>query len=303
MMSMGYHNPVMLQECLDGLNIRPDGRYVDVTFGGGGHSRAILAKLNGGHLYSFDQDTDALANDLNDDQFTLVHHNFRYLKRFLRYHDAIPVDGILADLGVSSHQFDTGERGFSIRFDGELDMRMDQDRGMSARELVATAEEADLANILYRFGELKNARQVAKKIVEVRAQREIITVNDLLGELEGFMSRGKENKFKAQLFQALRIEVNEELRVLEEMLEQTLDVLAPGGRLVVMSYHSLEDRIVKNFMKSGKLRQKKQTMDNPFENQKHPFKLITRQSVGATEEEIEENPRARSARLRIAEKI
>lgn len=293
----------MLQECLDGLNINPDGTYVDVTFGGGGHSRAILDQLKNGRLYSFDQDADALPNDLKDDRFTLVYHNFRYLKKFLRYHDALPVQGVLADLGVSSHQFDTGERGFSIRFDGELDMRMDQDRGTSARELIATYDEEDLANVLYRFGELKNARSVAKKIVEVRGQQEIVTVSDLLGHLEGFMSRGKENKFKAQLFQGLRIEVNEELKVLEEMLEQALDVLEVGGRLVVMSYHSLEDRIVKNFMKSGRLRSQKREMDNPFENKKKPFKLITRQSVGASDEEVGLNPRSRSARLRIAEKI
>lgn len=301
---MSYHKPVMLQECLDGLRIDPTQRYVDVTFGGGGHSREIVKQLTTGHLYGFDQDADAIENDLNDDRFTLCYHNFRYLKQFLRYHGAIPVQGVLADLGVSSHQFDTGDRGFSIRFDGELDMRMDQDKDLTARVLVNEYDEADLADIFYRYGELKNARKVAAKVVAMRSEQEIVTINELLNGLEGFMSRGKENKFKAQLFQAIRMEVNQEMEALEEMLEAALDCLEVGGRLVVMSYHSLEDRMVKNFMKSGRLGRRKTVVeDNPFENAKMPFKLISRKAIVASDEEIEMNPRARSAKLRIAEKI
>lgn len=294
-----YHIPVMLNECLEGLNINPGGTFVDVTFGGGGHSRAILDKLETGKLIAFDQDDDAQANALNDPKFTLVNHNFRHLKRFLRYHDALPVDGILADLGISSHQIDEPERGFAHRFDAALDMRMNQQSGPSAAHLIMDYPEEELQRVFRWYGELYNAKSIASTIGAARAKGPIHTTGELKSVLHRFAPRGKENQFYSQVFQALRIEVNGELDVLREFLEQSLDVLKPGGRLVVMSYHSLEDRLVKNFIQTGDFEAKDQR--DVFGNRIRPFEPIGK-ALKAGNEEIERNPRARSARLRIAEK-
>ncbi|MBI1222163.1 MAG: 16S rRNA (cytosine(1402)-N(4))-methyltransferase RsmH [Bacteroidetes bacterium] len=294
-----YHVPVMLSECLDGLNINPGGIFVDVTFGGGGHSRAILERLDTGRLIAFDQDDDAQANALQDPKFTLVHHNFRYLKRFLRYHDAIPVDGILADLGISSHQIDEAERGFAHRFDAELDMRMNRESGKSAVNLINEAPEEELQRILRFYGELSNSRGIASAIGAARARQPIQTTGELKGALARFAPRGKENQFYSQVFQALRIEVNDELAVLREFLEQSVEVLKVGGRLVVMSYHSLEDRLVKNFMQTGDF-EGNDTRD-VFGNRIRPLEPIGK-AIKASNNEIAQNTRARSARLRIAEK-
>ncbi|MDB5136818.1 MAG: rsmH, partial [Mucilaginibacter sp.] len=248
-----YHTPVMLKECIDGLNIRPDGTYVDVTFGGGGHSREIMKHLgDGGRLLAFDQDADAQQNVIEDERFEFIDQNFRYLKNFCRLHHALPVDGILADLGVSSYQFDQAERGFSIRFDSELDMRMNQSGTLTAKEVIGTYSEADLHRIFGIYGEIKNAKSLAKTIVTARLNTTISTVADLKNVIAGLIPRGKENKYLAQVFQALRIEVNQELEALKDFLIQSADVLVSGGRLVVMSYHSLEDRLVKNFIAKGK---------------------------------------------------
>lgn len=295
-----YHVPVMLKECLDGLHINPGGTFVDVTFGGGGHSRAILEQLETGRLIAFDQDDDAQANALDDPKFTLVNHNFRYLKRFLRYHEVIPVDGILADLGISSHQIDEAERGFAHRFDAELDMRMNRKSGMSAADLVNEAAEEDLQRIFRLYGELNNARGIASTIGAARAKKPVNTTGELKEVLARFAPRGKENQFYSQVFQALRIEVNDELAVLREFLEQSVDVLKEGGRLVVMSYHSLEDRLVKNFIQTGDF-EGKDTRD-VFGNMIRPLKPVGK-AIKASNDEIEINSRARSARLRIAEKV
>lgn len=295
-----YHVPVMLKECLDGLHINPGGTFVDVTFGGGGHSRAILEQLETGRLIAFDQDDDAQANALEDPKFTLVNHNFRYLKRFLRYHEVIPVDGILADLGISSHQIDEAERGFAHRFDAELDMRMNRKSGMSAADLVNEAAEEDLQRIFRLYGELNNARGIASTIGAARAKKPVNTTGELKEVLARFAPRGKENQFYSQVFQALRIEVNDELAVLREFLEQSVDVLKEGGRLVVMSYHSLEDRLVKNFIQTGDF-EGKDTRD-VFGNMIRPLKPVGK-AIKASNDEIEINSRARSARLRIAEKV
>lgn len=295
-----YHVPVMLKECLDGLHINPGGTFVDVTFGGGGHSRAILEQLETGRLIAFDQDDDAQANALDDPKFTLVNHNFRYLKRFLRYHEVIPVDGILADLGISSHQIDEAERGFAHRFDAELDMRMNRKSGMSAADLVNEAAEEDLQRIFRLYGELNNARGIASTIGAARAKKPVNTTGELKEVLARFAPRGKENQFYSQVFQALRIEVNEELAVLREFLEQSVDVLKEGGRLVVMSYHSLEDRLVKNFIQTGDF-EGKDTRD-VFGNMIRPLKPVGK-AIKASNDEIDINSRARSARLRIAEKV
>ncbi|HLO44818.1 MAG TPA: 16S rRNA (cytosine(1402)-N(4))-methyltransferase RsmH [Leadbetterella sp.] len=296
-----YHKPVMLKECLEGLNIKPEGIYVDVTFGGGGHSRAILEKLTTGHLYSFDQDDDAKqeAAKIESENFTFVSANFRFIKKYLRVYGVKTVDGILADLGISSHQIDTAERGFSTRFDAELDMRMDVQQEQSAKSVVNEYSFEDLHKIFGIYGELKNARTVAQAVVSARGAGAIETINDLKTALKSFAPRGKENKFFAQVFQALRIEVNEELKVLEEFLIQTPEVLAPGGRLVVMSYHSLEDRPVKNFIRSGKFFG--EVEKDLFGNEIKPLHSITRKPIEATETELLQNPRARSAKLRIAE--
>lgn len=298
---MDYHLPVMLNECIDGLNIRPDGTYVDVTFGGGGHSRAIMEHLGPeGRLLAFDQDADALANALDDGRFTLIHENFRYLKNFLRLHGVRSVDGVLADLGVSSHQFDVADRGFSTRFDGELDLRMDRRQELTARDIVNSADERELTRLLRLYGELPNAFQMAKAICHARAEKPIETTFDLREAVGRHLPRGAENKYLAMLFQALRIEVNGELEALQAMLQQAAEILNPGGRLVVMSYHSLEDRLVKNFFKTGNFEGKleKDFYGNPIV----PLKLVARKAITASEEELQRNNRARSAKLRVAEK-
>lgn len=298
---MNYHLPVMLNECIEGLNICPDGTYVDVTFGGGGHSRAIMEHLGAeGRLVGFDQDADALANALDDSRFELIHENFRYLKSFLRLHGIRSVDGVLADLGVSSHQFDVADRGFSTRLEGELDLRMDRRQELTARELVNSTDEQELTRLLRLYGELPNAYQMAKAIVKARAEKEIVTTFDLREAVSRHLPRGAENKYLAMLFQALRIEVNGELEALMAMLQQAQEVLKPGGRLVVMSYHSLEDRLVKNFFKTGNFEGKleKDFYGNPLV----PLKLVSRKAITASDEELQMNNRARSAKLRIAEK-
>jgi 16S rRNA (cytosine1402-N4)-methyltransferase len=296
-----YHTPVMLQECIDGLNIRPDGTYVDVTFGGGGHSRAIMKHLGkNGRLLAFDQDADAQQNAIDDDRFEFIDQNFRYLKNFCRLHNAIPVNGILADLGVSSYQFDQAERGFSIRFDAELDMRMNQSGSLTAKEVVNTYSEADLHRIFGIYGEIQNAKSLAKTIVTARLNTPINTVADLKNAIAGLIPRGKENKYLAQVFQALRIEVNQELEALKDFLIQSAEVLLAGGRLVVMSYHSLEDRLVKNFIAKGKF--SGEVEKDFYGNDQKPFDAVSRGAITASDEEIKENNRARSAKLRIAVK-
>jgi 16S rRNA (cytosine1402-N4)-methyltransferase len=298
-----YHKPVMLKECLEGLNIKPDGIYVDVTFGGGGHSRAILEKLTTGHLYSFDQDDDAKqeAAKIDSENFTFVSANFRFIKKYLRVYGVKTVDGILADLGISSHQIDTADRGFSTRFDAELDMRMDVQQPQSAKTVVNEYSFEDLHKIFGIYGELKNARTVAQAVVSGRGAGPIETIRELKAALQTYAPRGKENKFFAQVFQALRIEVNEELKVLEEFLQQVPEILSLDGRLVVMSYHSLEDRPVKNFIRSGKFFG--EVEKDLFGNEIKPLHSITRKPIEASEAELLENPRARSAKLRIAQKL
>jgi 16S rRNA (cytosine1402-N4)-methyltransferase len=274
---------------------------VDVTFGGGGHSKAILQELNQGKLFGFDQDADAQANHLQDEKFTLIAQNFKYLKNFLRFYQAVPVDGILADLGVSSHQFDSAERGFSTRFDGPLDMRMDRAKGQSASQWLQEVELQQLTNVFRVYGELDNAYKAALAVVEYRQNHLISTTQDLKNALQNVTPRGKENKYFAKVFQAIRIEINQEMEALKSMLQQSLDILKPGGRLVVISYHSLEDRLVKNFMKTGNFEGnlEKDFFGNPLT----PFKMISRKPIIADEAENEVNSRARSAKLRIAEKI
>ncbi len=298
--SSSYHRPVMLQECIDGLNIDPNGIYVDVTFGGGGHSREILKHLNGGHLYAFDQDQDARTNadGITDRSFTFIEANFRFLKRFLKLHNVGQVSGILADLGVSSHQIDEPDRGFSTRFNAVLDMRMDQEAALSAREVVNTYEERDLHRILGMYGEVRNARTLAAAIVAERINRKIERVEDLIAILKKYAPRGREYKYYAQVFQALRIEVNGELQALEEFLVQSAEVLAPEGRLVIMSYHSLEDRMVKNFINSGNIAG---ILEKDFYgNVLKPLQPFNKKPITASVKEIQENNRARSAKLRIA---
>ena len=299
---MSYHRPVMLQESVDALAIDPAGVYVDVTFGGGGHSSLILSHLTTGHLYSFDQDLDAAlqAEEIQDRAFTFVRANFRFLKKYLRFYGVKAVDGILADLGVSSHQFNTPERGFSTRFDGPLDMRMDPDALISAREVIATYSEEALHKILGLYGEVKNARTLASVIVAQRAGREIRTIGEFKEAIHSCVPRGKENKYLAQVFQALRIEVNDELKALEEMLVQTVEVLKPGGRLVLLSYHSLEDRLVKNFIAKGKFFG--EVEKDLFGNEIKPLEAVTRKARTPSEQELAENNRARSAKLRVAVK-
>ena len=297
---MVYHKPVMLAESVQGLNIQPEGRYVDVTFGGGGHSGEILSQLSSGHLYAFDQDADARANGYADPKFTLIPSNFRFLRDRLEELKATPVDGLLADLGVSSHQFDEASRGFSIRFDADLDMRMDQEAELSAKEVLNTYPEEELARVFKYYGELPQAKRMARAIVAARAEQPIHTVAQLKQLLAPFTPKAKENTFYAVVFQALRIEVNKELEVLQELLLQSMEVLKPGGRLVVISYHSLEDRLVKNIMRSGKF--EGDVEKDFYGNKLTPFELITRKPIVPTEEENEKNSRARSAKLRIAEK-
>ena len=296
-----YHVPVMLQECLDGLAIKPDGVYVDVTFGGGGHSKAILKQLGPkGRLLAFDQDVDAQQNIPADDRLIFIDQNFRYLKNYCRLHGAIPADGILADLGVSSHQFDQADRGFSIRFDADLDMRMDRSAKLTAKDVINTYPEDALHRIFGIYGEIQNAKSLAKTIATARLNKSITTVEEFKQVIAKLIPKGKENKYLAQVFQALRIEVNQELEALQEFLEQSVDVLKSGGRLVVMSYHSLEDRLVKNFIAKGKF--KGEVEKDFFGKEIKPLTAVYRKSITASAEEIQQNNRARSARLRIAVK-
>ena len=297
---MGYHSPVLLNECIEGLNIKPTGIYVDVTFGGGGHSKEIMKHLGGGKLFAFDQDADAYENNLQQDGFKLIDANFRYLRNFLRMEGVKKVDGILADLGVSSHQFDVAERGFSTRFEGDLDMRMNPKSDLSAKEIVNDYSEENLANVLYKYGELKNSRRIAKEIVNARQFEKINTTTELILVVAKIVPEKYRNRFLARIFQAIRIEVNDEIVALEEMLLSAVDVLNPGGRLVVISYHSLEDRLVKNLMKKGNLEgnAEKDFFGNPIKD----LNEINRKVIIATADEIKQNSRARSAKLRIAEK-
>ncbi|MCZ8090712.1 16S rRNA (cytosine(1402)-N(4))-methyltransferase RsmH [Flavobacterium sp.] len=301
MMTMEYHNPVLLHETVDGLNIKPDGIYVDVTFGGGGHSKEILKRLGtNGKLFAFDQDEDAIANALPDERFTLIHENFRYIKRFLRFHGVKSVDGILADLGVSSHQFDVPERGFSTRFEADLDMRMSKRNEHDAYKVVNEYDEANLKRVFSDYGELKVAPALARTIVDAREKKEIKTSEELKTVLSKYLPEKVKNKVLAQIYQAIRIEVNQEMEVLKEFLEQSLEILKPEGRLSVISYHSLEDRLVKRFMKNGMFEGEPER--DFFGNFSVPFKLVGKLIV-PTDEEIKINNRARSAKLRIAEKI
>ncbi len=300
---MSYHQPVMLTECIKALNIQPEGTYIDVTFGGGGHSLAILEHVKGGRLIAFDQDDDARreAEKITHRSFTFCHANFRHLKRFLKLHGITRVNGILADLGVSSWQLDEPGRGFSTRFSGPLDMRMDKKGARTAADVVNDYDEAALHRILGMYGEIRNARTVAQAIVQQRVSKSIRTTDELRSLLSRFAPRGKENKYFAQVFQALRIEVNNEMQALEDFLHQAGEVLVPGGRLVVMSYHSLEDRMVKNFINKGKVYGEAEK--DFYGNVIKPFEAVNRKPIEASEEEVNENRRARSARLRIAEKI
>lgn len=301
MTDTAYHRPVLLSECLNGLDLQPGGTYVDVTFGGGGHSRAILERLGAqGRLLAFDQDPDVQAHLPQDGRFTFVDANFRHLKRFLRLHGALPVDGILADLGVSSHQFDEAERGFSFRFDAELDMRMDTRAERSARELLNEASEEELRRIFRLYGELTNAGRVAKLVVLARSKGELRTIEQLKTAIAPAMGNDKPSKFYAKVFQALRIELNEEMEALQEFLLQCADVIKPGGRLVVMSYHSLEDRLVKHLIKQGNLEGKVEK--DFYGNDLRPFDPVNGRAIVASEAEQVENPRARSAKLRIGER-
>lgn len=296
-----YHIPVLLNESVEGLNIKPDGVYVDVTFGGGGHSRRIMECLGeNGRLYAFDQDEDAAKNVIDDSRFTFIQQNFRYMKNFIQLYCGGKVDGILADLGVSSYQFDTPEKGFSIRFNGRLDMRMNQNASVDAASVVNTYDVSSLASVLSRYGELRNAMAIADAITMARETKPIETTDELKEAVSRFLVRGSENKILAQIFQALRIEVNEEMKMLEMFLGQCADVLNPGGRLVILSYHSLEDRLVKNFMKTGNAEGNLEK--DFFGNQLTPYKLITNKPIVPSDEEIQYNNRARSAKLRVAER-
>jgi 16S rRNA (cytosine1402-N4)-methyltransferase len=296
-----YHVPVLLQESVDGLDIKPNGIYVDVTFGGGGHSREILSRIGeNGHLYSFDQDEDAEKNILNDNRFTFVRSNFRYLRNWMRYYGVEHIDGLLADLGVSSHHFDDETRGFSFRFDAPLDMRMNKRSGMTAAEILNNYDEEQLADIFYIYGEIKNARKVASAIIKARGTKAIETTGDLIQITESLFPREREKKETAKLFQALRIEVNHEMEALKEMLYGAQDVLREGGRLSVITYHSLEDRIVKNIMRAGNVEGK--VNQDFFGRTIAPFRQISNKVIVPNEEEQQRNPRSRSAKLRIAER-
>ncbi|MBQ8225092.1 MAG: 16S rRNA (cytosine(1402)-N(4))-methyltransferase RsmH [Bacteroides sp.] len=301
-METNYHIPVLLKQSVDGMNIVPSGTYVDVTFGGGGHSREILSRLGeGGCLLSFDQDEDAEQNIPADPHFTFVRSNFRYLHNFLRYHKVEAVDAILADLGVSSHHFDDSERGFSFRADGPLDMRMNKRAGITAADVVNGYEEERLANLFYLYGELKNSRKLASVLVKARSKEKISTIGQFLELVKPLFGREREKKELAKVFQALRIEVNQEMEALKEMLYAATEALRPGGRLVVITYHSLEDRIVKNIIKTGNVEGKAEK--DFYGNVQTPFRAVNNKVIVADEEEVERNPRSRSAKLRIAEKI
>lgn len=302
MFETAYHIPALLAETIDGLNIKPDGVYVDVTYGGGGHSKAILENLGkNGKLIAFDQDEDAINNVIDDERFVFVRSNFRYLKNFLKYHNIEKVDGILADLGVSFHHFDESERGFSFRFEGALDMRMNKQSPKKATTVINSYSEEKLADVFYFFGELHQARKIASTIVKHRNDKPIETTQELVEILKPFFSRQKEKKDMARVFQALRIEVNSEMKALEELLAQSIEVLNKQGRLVVLTYHSLEDRMVKNFMRSGNIEGKIEK--DFFGNVVSPLKAINNKVITASEEEVQRNPRSRSAKLRVAEII
>lgn len=298
----GYHVPVLLRESVGGLDIKPDGVYVDVTFGGGGHSREILSRLGAkGRLFSFDQDEDAEQNIVNDERFTFVRSNFRYLKNWMRYYGIGEIDGLLADLGVSSHHFDDETRGFSFRFDAPLDMRMNKRAGMTAADVLNNDSEEQLSDIFYIYGELKNARRIAAAIIQARTARRIETTNDLMEATEKCFQREREKKETAKLFQALRIEVNHEMDALKEMLNGARDLIRTGGRLSVITYHSLEDRLVKNMMKAGNVEGK--VVQDFFGRIESPFRQIGGKVIVPSEEEQQSNPRSRSAKLRIAERV
>lgn len=300
-----YHIPVMLREVIEGLNIKPDGIYVDCTFGGGGHSKELLTYLGKeGKLVAFDQDADAKQNIPDDERVLFVPHNFRHLQRFLRLHKITQVDGILADLGVSSHQFDEAERGFSTRFEGALDMRMDQRQSLKAYDVVQTYSEQKLHKLFEQYGEVTNAKTLARTIVSVRKTISLETIGNFKAALSGIV-KGNPNKYFAQVFQALRIEVNDEMGALKEMLQQVPEVLKPGGRVAIITFHSLEDRIVKNFFKKGSFEEEEEDMAHRLHGftQKSDLKVITKKPVTAGQEELKQNTRARSAKLRIAEKI
>ncbi len=300
--NMVYHIPVLLKESVDGLDINPDGVYVDVTFGGGGHSREILSRLgDNGHLFSFDQDADAENNIVDDPRFTFVHSNFRWLSNWMRYYDIEHIDGLLADLGVSSHHFDDAERGFSFRYDAPLDMRMNREGGKTAADIVNDDTEERLADIFYLYGELRRSRQIAAAIVKARQRKPILTTQDFLQVVDPLFRREKEKKDMARLFQALRIEVNHEMQALSEMLTSATRLLAKGGRLSVITYHSLEDRMVKNIMKSGNVNGKVEE-DPVYGRKASPYNLVNNKVIVPSDEEVERNPRSRSAKLRIAEK-
>jgi 16S rRNA (cytosine1402-N4)-methyltransferase len=300
---MEYHKPVMLHECIEGLNVKSEGTYVDVTFGGGGHSKEILKHLTTGRLIVFDQDEDARreAEKIESSSLTFCQANFMYLKKYLKLNGVTQVDGILADLGISSHQIDSPERGFSTRFDGPLDMRMDQNLAVTAASLLNTLSESELHKLFGMYGELKNARTVAKEIIQYRVNKKFERTEDLKDALRSVAPRGKENKYFAQVFQGLRIVVNNEMKALEDFLHQSGEVVKSGGRLVIMSYHSLEDRMVKNYINKGKVFG--EVEKDFFGNEIKPFQAVNRKPIEASQEEIERNPRARSAKLRIAEKL
>lgn len=299
---MEYHRPALLNESVDGLSILADGCYVDVTFGGGGHSKEILSRLSeSGKLYAFDQDPDAESNRLDDSRFSLIAQNFSFLKNFLRMYNAIPVDGVLADLGVSFHQFDVPKRGFSFRFEGPLDMRMDQKRKLTAARVVNTYSAEQLEVIFKEYGELRNAKQIVQKIEDVRKEKKITTVEGLKEILKDITPEKVQHKFLAQVFQALRIEVNEELKVIQDLLEQTVEVLKDGGRMSVITYHSLEDRLVKNFFKTGNVQGRVEK--DFFGNLIRPMEPVNRKPIIPSAEEVKDNNRSRSAKLRIAEKV
>lgn len=298
-----YHIPALLPQVIDGLNIAASGIYVDATFGGGGHSRAILAELDSrGHLYAFDQDEEALQNAPDDRRLTAIHGNFRYISQYLRYYGVKGnVDGILADLGVSFHHFDSAQRGFSFRFDGPLDMRMNRRATRTADDLLNKESEDDLASIFHLYGELRQGRKLAAAIVKARAQKPLETIGELLAAIRPYISPKAEKKELAQVFQSLRIVVNDEIRALQQFLQRSLDSLKPGGRLAIITYHSLEDRLVKNFMRTGRIDGKEQK--DFFGRNLSPLKLLTSKPIVASQEEIDNNPRSRSAKLRVAEKL
>jgi 16S rRNA (cytosine1402-N4)-methyltransferase len=299
-MEMKYHVPVLLTESVDGLEIKANGDYVDVTFGGGGHSREIFSRLKTGRLFAFDQDEDAAANVINDERFYFIRHNFKYIRNFLRYYNVEQVDGILADLGVSSHDFDVAERGFSFRFDGDLDMRMNRDASQNAADIINTFTEDQLRSIFREYGEIDNAGRLAKQLISARNVAPIKTIEQFKEAISPCVPRLQESKYLAKVFQALRIETNKEMDVLREFLEQSIQLLKPGGRLVVITYHSLEDRMVKNFIKSGDISGKQEK--DFYGNVESPLEPVNRKVIVPSDEEIERNPRARSAKLRIAEK-